>query len=90
LALWKGKLRVSPHIYNTPQQIQDLIGILIAMTTSKYIFKKKSGVHGMGHFCSMDIPQGTRIIEYVGEKITKPEAERRGPKLIEYAYRIKN
>jgi SET domain-containing protein len=55
------------------------------MTHSKYIFKKKSRIHGYGIFAKMDIPQGTRIIEYIGEKITKVESERRGPLLIEYA-----
>lgn len=54
-------------------------------TTSKYILKRKSPIHGYGIFAKMDIPAGTRIIEYVGEKISKAEAERRGPALIEYA-----
>ena len=34
-------------------------------------------------------PKVTRIIEYIGEKITKAEAERRGPRLIEYAKKHK-
>jgi SET domain-containing protein len=55
------------------------------MTKTKYVIKKKSGVHGWGIFARIDIPKNTRIIEYVGERITKAEAERRGPKLIEYA-----
>ncbi len=54
-------------------------------TTSEYILKRKSPIHGYGIFAKKDIPNGTRIIEYVGEKITKAEAERRGPALIEYA-----
>jgi uncharacterized protein len=52
---------------------------------SKYIVKKKSSIHGYGIFAKIDIPQGARIIEYVGEIITKAEAERRGPLLVEYA-----
>jgi SET domain-containing protein len=55
------------------------------MAQNKYIYKKKSTVHGFGIFARMAIAQSTRIIEYVGEKITKAEAERRGPKLVEYA-----
>lgn len=55
------------------------------MTQSKFISKKKSNVHGYGIFARMDIPARTRIIEYVGEKITKAESDRRGPKLVEYA-----
>ena len=50
-----------------------------------YIVRKKSSIHGHGIFAKTDIPKGTRIVEYVGEKITKAEAERRGPRLIEYA-----
>ena len=37
----------------------------------------RSGVHGYGLFARDFIPKDTRIIEYVGERITKPEAERR-------------
>jgi uncharacterized protein len=55
------------------------------MTDSEYILRKRSAIHGYGIFAKKDIPSGTRIIEYVGEKITKAEAERRGPMLIEYA-----
>lgn len=55
------------------------------VTASKYIVKRKSDIHGYGIFAKMDIPNGTRIIEYVGEKITKAEAQRRGPLLVEYA-----
>lgn len=55
------------------------------MPQNKYIYKKRSPIHGHGIFATTEIPQGTRIIEYVGEKITKAEAERRGPDLIKYA-----
>ena len=59
------------------------------MPRNKYIFKKRSGVHGWGIFAKTGITKGTRIIEYLGEKITKAEAERRGPKLIKYAQKHK-
>lgn len=36
-----------------------------------------SPIHGLGAFARKDIPKGTRIIEYVGEKITNAEADRR-------------
>lgn len=55
------------------------------MAANKYIVKKRSSIHGYGIFAGMDIPAGARIIEYVGERITKAEAQRRGPKLVEYA-----
>ena len=59
------------------------------MPHHKYIIKKKSGVHGRGIFAKKNIPKGAHIIEYVGEKITKAEADRRGPKLVEYAKKHK-
>jgi uncharacterized protein len=37
----------------------------------------RSGVHGRGLFARDFIPQGERIIEYVGERVTKAEALRR-------------
>ncbi len=38
---------------------------------------KNSPVHGNGVFAKVQIPKGTKIIEYVGEKITKEEGTRR-------------
>jgi hypothetical protein len=40
---------------------------------------RTSGVHGKGVFALQPIPKGTRIIEYVGEIITWPEALERHP-----------
>jgi SET domain-containing protein len=36
-----------------------------------------SGIHGLGAFAIRDIPRGTRIIEYAGERINNAEADRR-------------
>jgi len=38
---------------------------------------KPSAIHGTGGFAKAAIPPGTRIIEYVGEKIDKAESNRR-------------
>ncbi len=38
---------------------------------------RRSGIHGRGLFARVDIPAGSRVIEYVGERITKAEAARR-------------
>lgn len=46
-------------------------------TTSKYIAVKSSSIHNKGVFAAQHIPKGTYIIEYVGEKITKKESDRR-------------
>ena len=47
-------------------------------TSSPYIVVRGSVIHGKGVFARKRIPAGTRVIEYVGEKITKAESERRG------------
>ena len=40
---------------------------------------RRSRIQGTGAFAIVDIPRGTRIIEYVGERITNAEADRRYP-----------
>jgi SET domain-containing protein len=41
---------------------------------------RKSGIHGKGVFATAVIPQGTRIIEYKGQRISSQEADARyGP-----------
>src|SRR3990167_9549390 len=46
-------------------------------TTSPYFTVKKSNIHSSGVFAKRDIPKGARIIEYVGERITKAQSDRR-------------
>lgn len=43
----------------------------------QFILVKSSKIHNKGVFAKKDISKGTKVIEYVGEKITKAEAERR-------------
>lgn len=38
---------------------------------------RPSGIHGNGGFAAMAVPAGTRLIEYVGERISKEESHRR-------------
>jgi SET domain-containing protein len=40
----------------------------------------RSSVHGQGVYARVTIPDGTRIVEYRGERITKVESERREAK----------
>jgi hypothetical protein len=47
------------------------------LTTSDLIEVRRSGVHGLGVFAAKSIPKGTRIIEYVGERVSHDEADRR-------------
>jgi len=41
----------------------------------KLYTKKPSGIHRSGLFAACDILEGTRVIEYVGKKITNKEAD---------------
>jgi len=47
------------------------------LTTSELIEVRRSNVHGLGVFAAKRIPKGTRIIEYVGERVSHDEADRR-------------
>lgn len=41
------------------------------------VIVKKSKIHETGVFANKDLPKGTRIIQYLGEKITKEEGNKR-------------
>jgi hypothetical protein len=47
------------------------------LTTSELIEVRRSNVHGLGVFAARRITKGTRIIEYVGERVSHDEADRR-------------
>lgn len=44
-------------------------------TTSPYVLVKNSKIHMKGVFAKKDIPEGTKVIEYVGRKVTKKESD---------------
>jgi uncharacterized protein len=46
---------------------------------------RRSSIHHRGVFARRDIQKDAKVIEYVGDKITKAESERRGMKLMEKA-----
>ena len=50
-----------------------------APSDSRRIQTRRSGVHGKGVFALVDIAEGETLIEYVGEIISWPEAQRRHP-----------
>ena len=56
----------------------------------KIWFKKKSHVHGSGLFTVQNIKKGTKIIEYIGDKVTKKEGDKRADKQIKKYKRNKN
>ena len=39
----------------------------------KLWYKKKSRLHGFGLFASCDIKKGEKVIEYIGDKVSKKE-----------------
>ena len=51
---------------------------------------KKSKVHGTGIFATIDIEKNTKVIEYIGEKITKSEGDKRSAERIEKFLSKKN
>ena len=53
-------------------------------------FKKKSHVHGRGLFAVQNIKKGLKIIEYIGDKVTKKEGDKRADKQIKQYKKNKN
>ena len=41
---------------------------------------KKSKIHNSGVFATEDIKKNTRIIEYIGEKVSRSEGDKRSEK----------
>jgi uncharacterized protein len=50
-----------------------------AKPSGRRIQVRTSGVHGKGVFAAADLLKGERLIEYVGERISEAEADRRHP-----------
>src|SRR3989344_8845441 len=44
-------------------------------TTSEWIEIQNSKIHNKGVFAAKDIPKGTKVIEYVGNKVSKHESD---------------
>ena len=53
-------------------------------------FKKKSHVHGRGLFAVQNIKKGSKIIEYIGDKVTKKKGDKRADKQIKQYKKNKN
>ena len=51
---------------------------------------KKSKVHGTGVFANHDTPKNTKIIQYIGDKVTKSEGDRRSAERIKKYLNRKN
>ncbi|MGI8602869.1 MAG: SET domain-containing protein [Verrucomicrobiales bacterium] len=44
---------------------------------------RRSAIHGTGVFAARDLERGEHVIQYIGERISKAESERRGLALLE-------
>ena len=56
----------------------------------KLWFKKKSPLHGSGLFAKTNIKKGQKVIQYIGDKVTKREGDKRADKQIRKAKKDKN
>lgn len=54
---------------------------------SPYIVVKRSSIHSKGVFAKRNIPKGAKIIEYVGEIITKKQADQRAERQLNKSQR---
>lgn len=52
-------------------------------TTSEWAHVEKSSIHNNGMFATKDIPKGTKIIQYVGELISKKESDNRADRQLD-------
>jgi uncharacterized protein len=59
-------------------------------TKSEYMLIRRSKIHNNGAFAKKNIPEGAKIIEYVGPKLTKSQAEKRSDELLEAAKKNKS
>ena len=60
-----------------------------AFETDLLVFKASS-IHGLGGFARTAIPGGTRVVEYVGERISKSESLRRCEQNNEFVFSLNN
>jgi uncharacterized protein len=49
----------------------------LLLSPSLLLRRARSGIHGSGVYARVAIPEGHKIVEYTGERITKAESERR-------------
>lgn len=61
-----------------------------ALAATELVIFKPSAIHGIGGFARREISTGTRVLEYVGEKISKAESLRRCEQDNEYIFALDN
>src|ERR1051325_6927530 len=60
----------------------------IGVHSCPFVVFQSSPIHGTGGFARSDIAAGARVLEYVGEKITKAESLRRCEAHNEYLFAL--
>lgn len=60
----------------------------VVIAETDWILFKPSQIHGVGAFARREIPTGTHILEYKGERITKKESLARCERNNEYIFAI--
>jgi len=83
--LLNGSGAAFAYFFRLKTELKKTIGRRSA--TSTWITHGNSAIHGRGVYARTMIPEGTRVIEYTGERITKAEAVRRDAQRIERARR---
>lgn len=75
----------SPNAKGAPETSPSTIPI---ESGNEYLEVRQSTIHGTGGYARKDIPAGTMIIEYIGERIDKAESTRRCENDNEYVFTI--
>jgi uncharacterized protein len=66
--------------------VKDISNLKILLNMKEKLFVvEKSNIDKKGMFATKDINKGTHVVEYVGEKITKAEGDKRSEELLELA-----
>jgi SET domain-containing protein len=70
------------------EQTQDARPVRNAVAETEQVLFKESPIHGIGAFAKTSVPRGTRVIEYVGQRINKEESVRRCADTNEYIFAL--
>lgn len=73
---------MDPFVFETGVEGGDQVA------ATELVLFKGSAIHGTGGFAKMAIREGTRIIEYLGERISKGESLRRCEQNNEYIFTL--
>jgi uncharacterized protein len=68
----------------SPEPLQNRPGVM----ETELVAIKSSLIHGLGGFARTDLPRGTRVIEYMGDRINKQESLRRCELNNEYIFTL--